>query len=247
MKDSLKVIGVIPARYASERLSFKLLRKIGGKTLLEWTWANASLAKSLERLIIACDDPQIQKEAEKFSAEVILTSPDHLSGTDRIAEAVSDIEAKVIVNIQADEPLLHPSIIENLAQTMLSGQELVMATVKKKIETEEEINNPNVVKVICNSHDFALYFSRFPIPYFRQDNALRVYYKHLGIYAYTKDFLYTFKNLPNSNLEAAEKLEQLRALEAGHKIKVIETSFDSQCVDVEEDLEKVGKLLAAKN
>ncbi len=246
METKLNVIGVIPARYESTRLTYKLLRKICGKSLLQWTWESASATHSLDRLIIACDHLEIKKEAEKFGAEVILTSPEHCSGTDRIAEVIRDIDAKVIMNIQADEPLIHHSIIDRLAQEMLSDGELVMATVKKRIDQDNEINNPNVVKVVTTREDFAIYFSRFPIPFYRNQDSQPLHYKHLGIYAYTKDFLYTFKNLPESSLEGAEKLEQLRVLEAGYKIKVVETQFDSCGVDTEEDLRKAERLLAQR-
>ncbi len=247
METKFNVIGVIPARYESTRLSHKLLRTIRGKSLLQWTWENASATHSLDRLIIACDHLEIKKEAEKFGAEVILTSLEHSSGTDRIAEAVRDINVKVVINIQADEPLIHHSVIDRLAQEMLSNEELVMATAKKRIDEESEINNPNVVKVVTTREDDALYFSRFPIPFHRDESSPRLYYKHLGIYAYTKDFLYTFKNLPESSLEGSEKLEQLRALEAGYKIKVFETQFDSCGVDTEEDFYKAERLLVQRD
>jgi len=246
METKFNVIGVIPARYESTRLKFKLLRTIRGKSLLQWTWENASATHSLDRLIIACDHLEIKKEAEKFGAEVLLTSLEHSSGTDRIAEAVRDIDVKVVINIQADEPLIHHSIIDRLAQEMLSNDELVMATAKKRIDQESEINNPNVVKVVTTREDIALYFSRFSIPFYRDQGSPPLHYKHLGIYAYTKDFLYTFKNLPESVLEVAERLEQLRALEAGYKIKVVETQFDSCGVDTEEDFYKVERLLTGR-
>jgi 3-deoxy-manno-octulosonate cytidylyltransferase (CMP-KDO synthetase) len=246
MKDDINVIGVIPARYASKRLPHKLLRPLYGKTLLQWAWDNASSARSLDELIIACDHPELEECAKSFGANVVMTSLDHSSGTDRIAEAVSDIDAKIVINIQADEPLINPSIIESLAQEMIANSDLVMATARKRIEDENQIKNPNVVKVICDRSDFAIYFSRFPIPYYRDRGADKIYYKHLGIYAYTKDFLYTFKNLPRSELEQAEKLEQLRALQAGCKIKVIETQFDSWGVDTEEDFQEVEKILSEK-
>ena len=267
MRANFNVIGVIPARYASKRLLHKLLRSLCGKTLLQWTWESASSAHALDKLIIACDHPELEKEAKEFGAEVVLTSSGHSSGTDRIAEAIRDIDTKVVINIQADEPLIHPSIINGLAEVMLSNPNLVMATVKKRIEEEAEVNNPNIVKVICDKTDYAVYFSRLPIPYFRDEgiaqaklpptpglptgqietnNKDRIYYKHLGVYAYTKDFLYTFKNSPPSYLEEAEKLEQLRAIEAGYKIKVIETQFDSWGVDTEDDLRQVEKILAEK-
>ncbi len=243
----MDVIGVIPARYASKRLEYKLMCRIAGKTLLQWSWENASGARSLDKLIIACDSSQLQQEALGFGAEVVMTSAAHPSGTDRIAEAVRDIDAKIVVNIQADEPLIHPSAIDRLVQEMQADANLNMATIKKKIEDEAEVNNPNVVKVICNKDDFAIYFSRFPIPYLRQAGIPKVYFKHIGLYAYSKDFLFTFKNLPRSYLEEAEKLEQLRALQAGYKVKVLETQFDSLGVDTEEDLTAVEQILTQKN
>ena len=246
MKDDINVVGVIPARYASKRLPHKLLRTLYGKTLLQWVWDNVSNARSLDKLIIACDHPELEACAKEFGANVVMTSSDHLSGTDRIAEVVSDIDAKIVVNIQADEPLIHPTIIDSLAQEMLANSDLVMTTVKKRIDEDDEIKNPNVVKVICDRDDYAIYFSRFSIPYHRQHQAEKIYHKHLGVYAYTKDFLYTFKNLPRSYLEQAEKLEQLRALQGGYKIKVIETQFDSWGVDTEEDLREVERILAEK-
>lgn len=247
MKADYNVIGVIPARYESKRLERKLTRKLSGKTLLQWSWENAALAHGLDKLIIACDHEELKKEAENFGAEAVLTSVDHSSGTDRITEAVADIDAKIIINIQADEPLINSSVIDRLAQEMLSDEGLVMATAKKKIEEESEMKNPNVVKVITDRSDFAIYFSRHALPYYRSRSFNKSYYKHLGIYAYTKDFLYTFKNLPESYLELAEKLEQLRVIEAGYKIKVIETQFDSWGVDTEEDLAKVEGILAQKD
>ncbi|MEI8350495.1 MAG: 3-deoxy-manno-octulosonate cytidylyltransferase [Candidatus Omnitrophota bacterium] len=243
MRNGINVIGVIPARYQSMRLPFKLVRNICDKPLIQWAWESASKSRVLDRLLIACDDIKIAEVAKSFGAEVVLTSVQHTSGTDRIAEAVRDIDAKVVVNIQADEPLLQPSTIDSVAQELLMNPSLVMSTVRKKIEDQNDIHNPNVVKVICDKDGFAVYFSRFSIPYYRSATGSKMYYKHLGLYAYTKDFLYTFKNLPASYLEQAECLEQLRAVEAGYKIKVLETKFDSWGVDTEEDLRKVEAIL----
>ncbi|MCM8831105.1 MAG: 3-deoxy-manno-octulosonate cytidylyltransferase [Candidatus Omnitrophica bacterium] len=242
----MKVIGVIPARYASTRLPYKLLLKLFGKPIIQWTWENASKAKILDRLIIACDDPTIEEVAKEFGASVVYTSTKHLSGTDRVAEAVRDIDVDIVINIQADEPLIHPFIIDSLAEEMLSNPQNLMATVRKKIDDISEAKNPSIVKVICDKNGYAIYFSRYPIPYYRETATEQVYYKHIGIYAYTKDFLFTFKNLPRSYLEEAEKLEQLRALSAGYKIKVIDTLFDSWGVDTEEDLAKLERILSEK-
>ncbi|HEC69999.1 MAG TPA: 3-deoxy-manno-octulosonate cytidylyltransferase [Candidatus Omnitrophica bacterium] len=242
----MEVLGVIPARLSSQRLPGKLLRKVLGKTILEWTWSQAKKAKNLEDLIIAVDCEELKKEAENFGAKVVLTSPEHSSGTERICEAVSSIDTRIVVNIQADEPLIHPSVIDSLVETMLSDEELTMATPIKEIEDEEELADSNIVKVVIDKDNFALYFSRTVIPFLRDRDSKPTYFKHLGIYAYTKDFLYVFKNLPPSSLEKAEKLEQLRVLEAGFKIKTVITNFDSYGVDTEEDLEKVERVLIEK-
>jgi len=239
MRNNIDVIGIIPARYESSRLTHKLLRTVYGKPLIQWAWESASKASLLDGLIIACDDAKIKKAAESFGATAVMTSTKHQSGTDRIAEAIRDIDAKIVINIQADEPLMHHSVIDSLAREMLNNPTTLMATVKKKIETEEDANNPNIVKLISDKNGFAIYFSRYPIPYYRDSAEEKKHYKHLGIYAYTKDFLYTFKNLPASYLEKAERLEQLRAIEAGYKIKTIETRLESIGVDTEEDLIKV--------
>lgn len=242
----MDVVGIIPARYASTRLPYKLTRNLLTKPLLQWTWENASKASILDKLIIACDDPKIEIVAREFGAETVLTSPQHISGTDRVTEAMTYIDARIVINIQADEPLIHPSVINSLGQVMLDNSDLVMATVRKKLGENDEVHNPNMVKVTCDKDGFALYFSRFPIPYYRDKTENRNYYKHVGIYAYTKDFLYIIKNLPFSSLEEAERLEQLRVLEAGYKIKVVETEFDCQGVDTEEDLQKVKEILQNK-
>ncbi len=246
MKPSYNVIGVIPARYESTRLKKKLAREILGKPVLQWTWENACNVRSLDKLIIACDDKVLFDLAKSFGAEAVMTSTEHDCGTDRIIEAVSDIDTRVVINIQADEPLVHPSMIEGLAQEMLDDEKLMMATIKKRITSDAEMNDPNVVKVVTDRDDYALYFSRHSIPYDRDNEGIERY-KHLGIYAYTKDFLYTFKNLPTSKLEQAEKLEQLRALEDGVKIKVIETKFETRSVDIKEDIAIVEKLLKERS
>ncbi len=242
----MEIIGVIPARYHSQRLPFKLLKSLLGKPIIQWTWENAKKAHSLDKLIIACDDEVIKNVSERFGAQVVITSKEHTSGTDRIAEAVRDIDVDFVLNIQADEPLIHPSIIDALVREIKNNPDLVMATVSKEIKELDDINNTSIVKVVTDKTGSALYFSRLPIPYRRDDSTEVVYHKHIGIYAYTKDFLYTFKNLPFSSLEKAEKLEQLRVLEAGYRIKVLSTQFDSWGVDTEEDFKKVEDVLRQK-
>lgn len=239
----MEIVGIIPARLHSQRLSEKLIRPLLGKPLLQWTWERACQSRCLDKVIIACDNPQIQRIAADFGAEVVMTSPKHSSGTDRVAEAARDLDARLVVNIQADEPLIHPTMINVVVQSMTDDESVVMASVKTKLTDSQDKDNPNVVKVVVDKNDNALYFSRYPIPYRRDDQTEVTYYKHIGIYGYTKDFLYTFKNLPTSRLEEAEKLEQLRALAAGYKIKVGTTNFDSHGVDTEEDFKKVERIL----
>jgi len=243
----MDVIGVIPARYESTRLPHKLLKTILGKPLIQWTWEAAKQAHLIDELIIACDHPEIEKTAEAFGARVLFTSPQHISGTDRICEVIDGVDTKIVINIQADEPLIHPSVINSLAMQMRENTDLVMATAKTKITKAAEIDSPHVVKVVTDKDDFALYFSRYGLPYRRDpQGSSSAHHKHIGIYAYTKEFLYVFKNLPHSPLEEAEKLEQLRVLEAGYKIKVIETTYDAVGVDTQEDLENVEEILRGR-
>lgn len=241
----MDVIGVIPARYSSTRFEGKVLADILGKPMLQHVWERAKEALILDELIIACDNEQVFDAAKSFGAKVVMTSRDHISGTDRISEIVNPLDVRIVVNIQADEPLVHPSMIDSVARALLDDKQVSMATVMKKIDTLEMINDPNVVKVVVDRHNFALYFSRAAIPFKADNSEIRkpVYYKHIGLYAYTKDFLFTYKNIPASALEKTEKLEQLRVLEEGFKIKVIETKFDTVGVDTPEDLKKAEKAI----
>jgi len=241
----MDVVGVIPARYGSTRLAAKALADIGGKPMVQLIYEQAKKASVLDEIIIATDDERIKDAVEKFNGKAVLTSKEHISGTERLTEVVFDLDVKVVVNIQGDEPLIHPSMINEVAYALLENQNLVMSTLKHRITEEADYNNPNVVKVVTDKNNFALYFSRSLIP-----NTMRkkegqeiIFYKHIGIYAYTKDFLLTFKGLKSSRLEEAESLEQLRALEHGYPIKVLETKYDTISVDTKEDLQKVIKLL----
>ncbi len=241
----MDVIGVIPARYSSTRFEGKLLADIMGKPVLQHVWERAKLARMLDDLIIACDNEIILKAAGEFGAKAVMTSKEHTCGTDRISEVVNPLDVKIIINIQGDEPLIHPMMIDSVARALLEDSSVNMATVCKKIEDSIQVFDPNVVKVVVDKNNFALYFSRAPIPFLAPNAEIEqvTYYKHIGLYAYTKDFLFIYKNLPVSNLERTEKLEQLRVLSEGFKIKVIETTFDTVGVDTFEDLEKVKKQL----
>lgn len=243
----MKAIGVIPARYASTRLEGKMLKLMAGKPMIQHVWERASKSTQLDKVIIACDDQRIVEAAEGFGAEVILTSAEHSSGSDRIAEAVESLEADIIVNIQGDEPLIDPDVIDHLVLALDEDYSCEVATVIKEFSEHEDLNDPNVVKVVKDESDYALYFSRSIIPHVRVKGA-GVHYKHIGIYAYRKEFLLIYTQLPKSSLEISEQLEQLRILESGYKIKTILTQSDSIGVDTIEDFNRVeAKIMALKN
>jgi 3-deoxy-manno-octulosonate cytidylyltransferase (CMP-KDO synthetase) len=241
----VKVVGVIPARWVSTRFRGKILARIKDKPMIQHVWERARQSRLLDDVIIACDDERILQAAQGFGAKAVLTSPDHSSGTDRVAEAVKDCPAEVVINIQGDEPLIHPSVIDGLAMAIIDDEACPMATVIKAIDTREDLEDPNVVKVVIDKEENALYFSRFPIPYDRERAGIKNvrYYKHIGIYAYRKDFLMAFTRMPKSSLERAEQLEQLRAVEAGVKIKTVLTVMETIGVDTPGDLMRVEGLL----
>ncbi len=242
----MRAIGVIPARWGSTRFEGKVLAPIKGKPMIQHVWERSRQSRVLDEVIVACDDEKILKAVEGFGGKAVLTSKAHASGTDRIAEAVGSIKADVIVNIQGDEPLIHYKIIDELAETLLRDKNIPMATVIKPIVRQEELADPNVVKVVVDQRFFALYFSRSVIPYTREASVAgkTICYKHLGIYAYRRDFLLSFRDMPKSKLEMAEQLEQLRVLEAGFKIKTIITDMETVGVDTPADLARVEKLLS---
>jgi len=238
-----RILGVIPARFASTRFPGKALVSIAGKTMLQHVWERASMARYLTRVIVATDDDQIARAARTFGAEVRLTLPSHPSGTDRVAEVASADSASIIVNIQGDEPLIDPGAIDTAVLAIDGEEQIQMATLKRRIVDPAEITNPNVVKVVTNHIGDAIYFSRSPIPYDRGDGA--AYYKHIGLYVYRRDFLLGYSDLPVGPLEQAEKLEQLRALENGHRIRVAETDYESFGVDTPADLERLRSIFEA--
>ncbi len=244
----MKIIGVIPARYGSTRMPAKVLALIQGRPMIEHVYRQAKKCRLLDEVFIACDDQRVMDAALGFGARAVMTSPDHASGTDRIAEASANIPAEIIINIQGDEPLVHPDMIDALARGIKEDDGCFMATVARRITDEEDVGNPNVVKVVLNQRGDALYFSRSAIP-FNRDNAdvsQLSYYKHFGIYAYRKSFLLSLKDFPPSLLEQTEKLEQLRVLEAGYDIKVLITEHDTISVDTREDLTRVEFFLGAR-
>ncbi|HON07505.1 MAG TPA: 3-deoxy-manno-octulosonate cytidylyltransferase [Verrucomicrobiota bacterium] len=246
----MRIIGVIPARYGSTRFPGKPLVKIAGKPLIQWVVEQAKKTKTLNEVIVATDDERIKNVAKKF-CNVEMTLPTHPSGTDRIAEVVNRVQCDAVVNIQGDEPLIEPSVIDSVAQALSKAQ---MSTAATAITEPSELDNPNVVKVVLNGEGFALYFSRSTIPYLRdvagksakERLSMFQYLKHLGIYGYNKETLKKIVSVPVSPLERAERLEQLRALELGIQIAVIKVAFTSIGVDTPQDVERVAQLLIGR-
>jgi 3-deoxy-manno-octulosonate cytidylyltransferase (CMP-KDO synthetase) len=235
----LRTLGVIPARYASTRFRGKPLAPLGNRTLLEEVWRRSAGAEKITRLIIATDDERIEQAASGFGAEVMMTSPDHASGTDRAAEVLQRCreqgqEFDVVLNVQGDEPMISPVSLDRLLACFEQDNQIEMATLSEPLQSQEELSNPNVVKVVTTEKGRALYFSRAAIPGRR----------HQGIYAYRAETLVRLTALPPSPLELAEKLEQLRALESDIVIHVVPSDFHSIGVDTPEDLERVSALLA---
>lgn len=238
----MKFLGVIPSRYASTRLEGKPLKDICGHTMVEWVYKRA-LKSKLDKVVIATDDERIMNEVKSFGGNAILTRVDHLNGTSRIAEVCETYtDYDVIVNIQGDEPLIEPDMINVIIDSFIEDNTIPMSTLKYKLTDMEEIENPNAVKVITDKNGFAIYFSRSVIPYPRKldiDN----YYKHVGIYGYKRDFVMEYAKMPSTPLELSESLEQLRVLENGYKIKVIETPYKIIGVDTQEELDRVRKYI----
>ncbi len=240
-------IGVIPARWSSSRFPGKVLASIRGKPMIRHVWERARGSRYLKEVHIACDDPRVEKEAAAFGAPTVMTPADLASGTDRIAFAFGGTAAGIIVNIQADEPLIEPEVIDALIEALRADPGAPMATAVHPLSDPEARSDSNVVKAVLDARGRVLYFSRAPIPWDRDGTGAfaGVCYKHLGIYAYRRTFLEDWRTLPASGLERCEKLEQLRVLEAGFAVRAVVTEHDAFGVDTREDLEKVRDLLEA--
>ena len=245
-----KVIAIIPARYHSNRFPGKPLAPIDGKPMIQHVVERAWKVPLLSQVVVATDDSRIAHVVADFGGEVVMTRADHVSGTDRLAEAAEllDIsEQDVVVNIQGDQPLFPAAVVEQVAEPLLSDPALPMATLIYRITREQEVDDPNHVKTVFDCRGNALYFSRAPVPFQRNPDGVPqpTYYKHLGFYAYRKGFLLTFVGLPEGEWERFEKLEQLRALEYGYTIRVVLTEYDSIEVDRPADVARVEQLLSA--
>jgi 3-deoxy-manno-octulosonate cytidylyltransferase (CMP-KDO synthetase) len=240
-----KVAVVIPARYASTRLPAKPLYPIAGKPLVQHVWERCARAKGIQKVIVATDDARIADAATGFGAEVVMTSPKHRSGTDRVAEVAKKLRGfSHIINVQGDEPLIDPAIVAKLAAAMAKDRKIEMITSASVFTPQDDITNPNMVKVVLDRSGNGLYFSRLPIPYVRTDGLRPQFYRHQGIYGYSTRFLLQFVKWKPGILEQAESLEQLRALENGAKIRVILAKNAAVSVDTPDDVAAVERLLA---
>ena len=239
----MKVVGIIPARYHASRFEGKALALLGGRPVLQHVYEGARKSSLLSEVVVATDDERIAAAVAKFGGTAVMTSRDHVSGTDRVAEAARAYDAGVVVNIQGDEPFIAGEAIDQAVEPFLSRPELEMTTLMRIIERPEDLADPNVVKVVTDRQGFALYFSRSRIPYPRQQNTAPVF-EHIGLYAYRKDFLPRFASLAPTRLEKTEALEQLRALENGHRILAVETRHHvGLSIDTPADLERAEQFL----
>ncbi len=243
----MRIITFIPSRYDASRFPGKPMASIAGMPMIGHVYRRAMSCPEVAEVCVVTDDERIYQCVEELGGKAIMTEKRHRTGTDRIVEASQKMnlnEDDLIVNVQGDQPLFHPSAISDLIAPMKEDPMIPMSTLKYRIRDEAEIENPNHVKVVTDSEGFALYFSRSPIPFFRDPKSMVVYYKHLGFYAYRNDFLLKFGTLPIGELESSEKLEQLRALECGFKIRVVETAFDSISVDTPADIIKAEAIIS---
>ncbi|HEY4715947.1 MAG TPA: 3-deoxy-manno-octulosonate cytidylyltransferase [bacterium] len=240
---------VIPARYNSTRFPGKPLANLLGKPIIQHVYERAKKAKKVGTLFVATDDDRIGRAVSSFGGKTIMTSPDHLSGSDRVAEAAKQMNEEIIINVQGDEPLIEPDLIDDISAELLENDDIPVCTARAPIAELKDLNNPDVVKVVVNRENFALYFSRSPIPGSKREGPEQrltggtIYYRHIGIYGYRRSFLLEFSKLRSTMLELHEGLEQLRILEHGYRIKLIDTNYMSVSVDTPEDLEHLRRKL----
>jgi 3-deoxy-manno-octulosonate cytidylyltransferase (CMP-KDO synthetase) len=238
----LSAIAVIPARYESTRLPGKALAEINGIPMIEHVYRRASAARSVASVIVATDDERIARAVRAFGGDVRLTSGTHPSGTDRLAEVASSISCDLIVNVQGDEPLIEPMMIDEAVAPFADDPSIAMSTLRRRIDDPKELHDPNVTKLVVDRDGFALYFSRASIPYRRSASPQATAWRHVGLYVYRRECLLFLARLAPTALEQSEALEQLRALEHGIRIKAVETQHDSIGVDTPDDLERVRRL-----
>ncbi len=242
----MKIHIFIPARYESTRFPGKPLATIEGKPMIQHVYERARACPNVSGVYVATDDTRISTCVDRFGGRAIITAKTHQSGTDRICEAAQSLgipDRDIVLNIQGDQPLFEPLIVARLVKSFREARSVVMATLRRRMESDDDAGDPHHVKVVSDTQGFALYFSRSPIPCYREREANAVHYRHVGVYAFRMEFLKQFTALPEGVLERAEKLEQLRALENGFKIKMVDSPFESVEVDIPEDVRAVEKLL----
>ncbi|MFY7669596.1 3-deoxy-manno-octulosonate cytidylyltransferase [Tenacibaculum sp. MEBiC06402] len=241
----MKIIAMIPARYNASRFPGKLLKDLGGKSVIVRTYESALQTKLFDEVYVVTDSDVIYEEIENVGGKIIMSKKEHDCGSDRIAEAVEDMNVDVVVNVQGDEPFIDKVSLEKLINVFHEdvNKEIDLASLKVKMNEKEEIENPNNVKVITDINNFAIYFSRSVIPYHRDKDINATYFKHKGVYAFRKEALMDYYTTPMTPLEATEKIEAIRYLEVGKKIKMIETSVESIGIDTPADLEKALKII----
>jgi 3-deoxy-manno-octulosonate cytidylyltransferase (CMP-KDO synthetase) len=251
----VEVVALIPARYGSTRFPGKPLALLRGKPMIQHVYEQTCQVQGLDRVLVATDDERIAQAVRAAGGEVVMTRADHPTGTDRLAEVAQGLQADIIVNVQGDLPFFPPAMVEDAVTALSNAPQAAMATVKTPIHTDDEWHNPNVVKVVTDHEGYALYFSRSPIPFCREPQRVRrdtqqadtpsvtFGYRHIGLYVYRREFLLTFTTLASTPLEEAEKLEQLRALEWGYKIRVTETERPTVEVDTPQDLRRAEEML----
>jgi len=246
----MKVVAVVPARYGSTRLPAKPLADILGRPMIQWVYEGAKQSKLCSKVVVATDDERVASVVRGFGGEVVMTSPDIQSGTDRMAAVAREVEGEIFVNVQGDEPLIEGAVMDRAIQAVID-RKFDLTSLRVPLKSAEDLRNKNVVKVIVDDSDRALYFSRYPIPYSRvepeQAKPPFLCSQHVGIYVYRRETLLKVSGLPATDLERAESLEQLRAMKAGIVIGVFEADFDSVGVDTAEDLEKVRRILEKRN
>lgn len=242
----MNVLAVIPARYASSRFPGKPLHVLAGKPMIQHVYERVSDAPSVESTVVATDDERIVEAVKAFGGEAMMTDPGAATGTDRVAEVARNKSSRVVLNIQGDEPLIHPDAVEQLAAYLVQNPQVPMASLMRPGENSEDGADPNVVKVVTDEKGFALYFSRAPIPWDRSRAAIsEQWFQHIGIYGFQREFLLKYTGLPATVLESTESLEQLRALAHGYSIQMLVTPHASQGVDTPEDARRIEERMKA--
>jgi 3-deoxy-manno-octulosonate cytidylyltransferase (CMP-KDO synthetase) len=240
-----RVVGIIPSRYRSTRLPGKPLALIGDKPMIEHVYRRASAARSVDAVVVATDDERVADAVAAFGGLAVMTRADHATGTDRLAEVAAALDCSIVINIQGDEPMMSPDAIDAAAEPLLGHPDARMSTLRKQIDHPDDLAATSVVKVVVDRQGYALYFTRTAVPFVRDGHPVPVFWRHLGLYVYRRDFLLTLATLPQTPLELAEGLEQLRVLEHGYRIATVETTADAIGVDTPDDLAHVRRLMSA--